>query len=211
MAQMSMNKAIHAAIRRDLDRFVAALETFPVGNPTRARQLGKAWANFDDQLTYHHEGEHEIAWPALQAVGVSPDVLAVMDAEHDTMAEALATSDTAMRKLEGSPSAESVEAALEAMRQLRTVTVAHLDHEEGEIESVYLEQRDSPQIQAMGKAFGKVSPSRGGRFFAWVLDGATPEEEATVKDMGVPAPVLSVLTGVFGRGYRKDVASVWRA
>lgn len=211
MAAMSMNKVIHAAIRRDLDRFVTALQSFPVGNPTRARQLGKAWANFEDQLTYHHQGEHEIAWPALEAVGVSPDVLSVMDAEHDAMAQSLAGADRAMTNLEAAPRKESVDAALAAITALRTVTEAHLDHEEAEIESVYLDQRDSPQIQAMGRAFGKVSPARGGRFFAWVLDGATPEEQATVKDMGVPAPVLSMLTGVFGRGYRKDVGSVWRA
>jgi hypothetical protein len=41
-----------------------------------------------------------------------------------------------------------------------------------------------------------------------MLDGATPAEQATVKD-GVPGPVLSVLTGVFGRGYRKTIAPVW--
>jgi hypothetical protein len=210
MAQMSMNKAIHGAIRRDLDRFITALQDFPIGNPTRARQLGKAWDNFADQLTYHHTGEHEIAWPALESVGVSAAVLAEMDAEHATMADALGRADEAMRALAGSPSQGPVAHALEAMTQLRSVTLAHLDHEEAQIESVYLQQRDSPELQAMGKAFGKVSPARGGRFFAWLLDGATPAEETTVKEMGVPAPVLRMLIGVFGRGYRKDVASVWR-
>ncbi len=71
-----MNKAIHGAFRRDLDRFITALGTFQPGDRTRAAQLATAWANFDDQLTHHHEGEHEIAWPALAAVGVSPELLA---------------------------------------------------------------------------------------------------------------------------------------
>ena len=66
MAEMSMNKAIHGAVRRDLDRFIAALTAFPPGDPARAQQLDAAWANFDDQLTHHHEGEHTIAWPALR-------------------------------------------------------------------------------------------------------------------------------------------------
>ena len=211
MAEMSMNKVIHAAIRRDLDRFVTALQNFPVGDAARARQLGKAWDNFDDQLTYHHEGEHEIAWPALASVGVSQDVLTTMDTEHEAMAKALATTDAAMKAVVLSPSKEKVDPALAAITELRSVTLAHLDHEEAEIEQVYLDKRDTPQIQAMGKAFGKVSPARGGRFFSWVLDGATPQEQQTVKEMGVPAPVLSMLTGIFGRGYRKDVASVWRS
>ena len=36
----------------------------------------------------------------------------------------------------------------------------------------------------MGRAFGKVSPARGGRFFAWVLDGASPDERAAVTQRG---------------------------
>jgi hypothetical protein len=53
-----------------------------------------------------------------------------------------------------------------------------------------------------------VSPARGGRFFAWLLDGAGPDERAAVSGT-VPGPVLKLLTGIFGRGYRKNVAPVW--
>lgn len=210
MAEMSMNKAIHGAFRRDLDRFVSALSAFRPGDTMRARQLGTAWANFDDQLTHHHESEHAIAWPALQSVGVSTDLLATMDAEHDAMAAALAEVRPAMAALTRTAGAEEATTALAAMQQLRAVTVSHLDHEEAEIEDVYLAQRDTPELKAMGKAFGKVSPARGGRFFAWVLDGASPEQRAAV-NRDVPGPVLAVIGRVFGRGYRKDVAPVWRA
>jgi hypothetical protein len=210
MTEMSMNKAIHGAFRRDLDRFIAALSAFPPGDAARAHQLGTAWANFDDQLTHHHEGEHTIAWPALQEMGVSKDLLATMDAEHDVMAAALAEARTAMQALTRRAGVEEANAALAAVRELKTVTVAHLDHEEAQIEEVYLTKRDTPEMKAMGRAFGKVSPARGGRFFAWVLDGASPEERAAVT-REVPGPVLSIIGGIFGRGYRKDVAPVWRA
>jgi hypothetical protein len=89
------------------------------------------------------------------------------------------------------------------------VTVAHLDHEEGEIEEIYLAKQDTPELKAMGKAFGKVSPTRGGRFFAWLLDGASPEERQTVT-RAVPGPVITIIGGIFGRGYRRNVAPVWR-
>ena len=210
MAEMSMNKAIHGAFRRDLDRFVAALGAFPPGDLDRARQLDTAWQNFDDQLTHHHEGEHEIAWPALQSIGVSAELLATMDAEHETMAAALAEARTSMAALTRTAGLEESRTALAAFERLRAVTVQHLDHEESEIEDVYLAGRDTPEMKAMGKAFSKVSPARGGRFFAWLLDGASPAERATVTD-GVPAPVLAVISGVFGRGYRKNVAPVWRS
>jgi hypothetical protein len=210
MSEMSMNKAIHGAFRRDLDRFVSALEAFQPGDLTRARQLHTAWENFDDQLTYHHEGEHEVAWPALQSIGVSPELLAAMDAEHDTMAAALGEARSAMAALRRTAGVEESRAALAAMQQLRSVTVQHLDHEEAEIEDVYLSKKDSPEMVAMGKAFARKSgPARGGRFFAWILDGATPDERAAVTN-GVPGPVLAAISGIFGRGYRKNVAPVWR-
>ena len=66
-----MNKVIHAAVRRDLDRFRRALDGFTDGDRGRATELERAWANFDAQLTEHHEGEHEIAWPAMKAIGIS--------------------------------------------------------------------------------------------------------------------------------------------
>jgi hypothetical protein len=190
MAEMSMNKVIHRAVRRDLNRFVDALAAFRDADGVRARQLGTAWDNFDAQLTIHHEGEHEIAWPAMESIGVSKELLATFDEEHDRMAEALET-------------------ARAAMESLRAVTVAHLDHEEAETEEVYLTNADAPEMVAMGKQFAKVSPAKGGRFFAWVLDGASPEERAAITH-SVPKPVLAIIGGVFGRGYRRDVASVWR-
>ena len=210
MTEMSMNKAIHGAFRRDLDRFIAALRSFPAGDLARAKQLGGAWANFDDQLTHHHHGEHTIAWPALQAIGVSKEVLATMDAEHETMAEALAETRTAMGALTRTAGAEESRQASAAFQKLQAVTTHHLDHEEAETEDFYLSKRDTPEMKAMGKAFGKVSPARGGRFFAWLMDGASPDERAAVT-REVPGPVISIIGGVFGRSYRKNIAPVWRA
>ena len=208
MAEMSMNKVIHAAIRRDLDRFVAALGGFPSGDRGRAGDLLTAWRNFDEQLTHHHEGEHEIAWPALESIGVSKELLDTMDGEHDTMSAALADARIAMTTLAMTAAESDAAAALACMETLRETTVHHLEHEEAELEPVFQEHRESPQMKAMGKQFGKVSPSRGGTFFAWVLDGATPEQRAAVTSE-VPGPVLAIIGGVFGRGYRKNVATVW--
>jgi hypothetical protein len=60
----------------------------------------------------------------------------------------------------------------------------------------------------MGKKFAKVSPARGGRFFAWLLDSASPAERDSISKT-VPGPVLKIITAVFGRGYRKNIAPVW--
>jgi hypothetical protein len=52
-----------------------------------------------------------------------------MDAEHDVMAAALAEARTAMHALTRTAGVEEANAALAAVRELKTVTVAHLDHE----------------------------------------------------------------------------------
>ncbi len=208
MAEMSMNKAIHGAFRRDLDRFIDALQRFPVGDSTRAAQLWRAWQNFDDQLTRHHTGEHDIAWPALQQVGVSSDLLAEMDAEHEGLAAALARAGGAMAQLRQTASAEAAQTALTAMRELQQVAGAHMEHEEAQLEPIYAAKHDDPTIKAMGREFAKVGPRTGGIFFAWVTNGASHEENAAIT-ANVPKPVLAVLSGVFGRPYRRDVASVW--
>jgi len=210
MAEMSMNKAIHGAFRRDLTRFMTALSSFPPGDIKRGGQLATAWSNFDDQLTQHHTGEHEIAWPALTAVGASPSLLSSMDAEHDSMAAAIDEVRAAMPALKSTASIDDVSTARAAFERLQTVTVAHLEHEEAELEPVYLGKKDTPEIKAMGRAFGKVSPSRGGRFFAWVLDGASPDEKAAIT-RDVPGPVLAIVGGVFGRSYRNTIAPIWKS
>jgi len=210
MATMSMNKAIHGAVRRDIDRFLKALASFADGDKARAAQLGKAWDNFDDQLTRHHEGEHEIAWPALASIGVPQALLDTFDQEHEALASALEDTRGAMTKLRGSGSATDAQTARAAFERLQSVAGSHLDHEEAEIEPVYAQHKDSPEMKAMGRKFGQVSPAVGGRFFAWVMEGASPEERAAITE-SVPKPVLMIIGGIFGRGYRRDVASVWRS
>jgi hypothetical protein len=210
MAEMSMNKAIHGAFRRDLTRFIAALKSFPPGDVKRGKQLAAAWSNFDEQLTQHHTGEHEIAWPALIAVGASPSLLAAMDAEHDSMAAAIVDVRAAVPALTRTASADDVSTARAAFERLQAVTVAHLEHEEAEVEPIYLEKKDTPEIKAMGRAFGKVSPAQGGQFFAWVTDGASPDERAAIT-RDVPGPVFAIIGGVFGRSYRKNIAPIWES
>lgn len=207
---MSMNKVIHGAFRRDLARFLDALGRVSDGDRTRADGLARAWANFDNELTYHHEGEHEIAWPALQSVGVSTDLLAQLDVEHDALAAALAEARQRMATYTSSASSTDADAARAAITELQSVMESHMRHEEAELEPVYLANESGPEMKAMGRKFGKVSPARGGRFFAWVTDGASPDELASVKGQ-VPGPVLMIIGGIFGRGYRREVAPVWRS
>ncbi|MGA8245836.1 MAG: hemerythrin domain-containing protein [Nocardioides sp.] len=207
--RMSMNKVIHGAVRRDLDRFRRALDAFADGDRERAEALHRAWLNFDAQLTEHHEGEHEIAWPAMQAIGISEPTIASFDAEHEQMAADLATARGAMATLRRTATRADADAAGAAMRALQATTVTHLDHEENETESALTAHEGDPVLKEMGKKFSRrVGPARAGVFFTWVQDGATEEERAALAAT-VPRPVLAMIGGIFGRRYRKEVAPVW--
>ena len=210
MAEMSMNRVIHAAVRRDLDRFTNALSTLDGGDQRRAEQVSMAWANLHDQLTRHHSSEHRIAWPALRKAGISDDLLTQFDAEHDRMAAALESADQAMRSLRGSSSAENVKSAREAVATLRATTAEHLDHEEAELEPFYLEHAHTPEMKAMGRAFGReYKLPEAGTYFAWLQDGASSDELAGLRQ-NVPGPVVAIIGRVFGSKYRSTIAPAWQ-
>ena len=206
-----MNKAIHGAFRRDLARFVDALGKFSDGDTARATDLGRAWANFDNELHLHHHGEHEIAWPSLRSIGVTDALIAELDAEHETMAAALEAASAAMTTFTASAARSDADTAREALASLETAMETHMAHEEAELEPVFFANEESPELKEMGKKFSRERPlTAAGRFFAWVTDGASPEELAAVKHQ-VPGPVLLIIGGIFGRGYRREIAPVWRA
>ncbi|HEX4472037.1 MAG TPA: hemerythrin domain-containing protein [Nocardioides sp.] len=207
---MSMNKVIHAAVRRDLGRFRGALDAFTDGDRDRALGLHRAWTNFDAQLTEHHEGEHEIAWPAMKAIGIPTPTIDSFDTEHAAMAADLATTRTAMTNLSRTASRADADSAAAAMERLQTTTVTHLDHEEAETEPALIQHDGEPAMKEMGKKFSRrVGVTKAGTFFAWVQDGATPAEQSALRE-SVPGPVLAIIGGVFGRGYRKEIAPLWR-
>jgi hemerythrin-like domain-containing protein len=177
-----MNKVIHGAVRRDLERFRKALEGFTDGDQNRAVELSRAWANFDAQLTEHHEGEHEIAWPAMKAVGVSGPTIDSFDAEHEAMAADLASTRTAMATLSRTATRADADVAAAAMEKLQTTTVTHLDHEEAETESALIQHHGDAAVKEMGKKFSRrVGVSQAGTFFAWVQDGASPQDLAALR------------------------------
>jgi hypothetical protein len=206
---MSMNKIIHAAVRRDLRRFADALAKFPDGNAARAGELLAAWKFFYAELDYHHHGEHDIAWPALESVGVPRATLDQMDAEHARMADALGAADTAFATLAKAPSKSSAQDAATAIASLEAVVSEHLAHEEAELEPVYQANRAGPEMKAMGRKFSKRNPKQAGDFFAWIQNGATAEENAALR-AEVPPPVVAIFGRLLGRRYRRTVAPVWQ-
>lgn len=209
MATMTMNKVIHGAVRRDLDRLFDATGRFADGDAARAAALGRAWDNFHAQLHHHHHGEHEIAWPAMLALGIDQDTLDAMDAEHAAMAAALDEAAAAMAAFSRAATTATAEQARTAIAHLQTVTETHLQHEESLSEKLMLDNADNPVIKEMGRKFSRsMSLPESGTFFAWLRDGQTAGEfEAMTNE--IPKPVVTIIGGLFGRGYRRSIAPTW--
>lgn len=206
---MSMNRVVHAAVRRDLVRLATALDTFPDGDHARARALERAFANLRDQLTRHHEGEDEHVWPLLARSGADPDLLRTMESEHGAMSDALAATGAAMAALARTGAAAEAASARATLVRTHEVTERHLEHEEDEVEPVLAPLLDSPQWKAVEKTLSRQRPRVAGRFFAWVTDGMEPRERAYLRAT-VPPPVTYALAHTAGRSYYREVAPAWR-
>lgn len=209
MAELTMNRCIHAAVLRDLDRIEGALRAAAPGDRDRLAGLQRAWANLRNQLTRHHEGEDAYIWPLLRGFGVSEDLIAEMESEHADLAAGLARSGAAIDRAATTTSQEDIVAAADSVAETRGVVAHHLTHEEQDVEPVLIARADSPEWKAAEKKLRAASPTTAGWFFAWLLDGASPEVEAHVRSL-VPGPVIFVFGSLFGRGYHRTVAPVWQ-
>jgi hemerythrin-like domain-containing protein len=209
-APMTMNRLIHDAVRRDLDRLRAALDEVDDGDRTRAEELDRAFVYLRGELTRHHEGEDTYVWPMLARAGIAEDLLGEMEAEHHAMAEALSETGAAMSRFATSGTAADAAAARASVVRTQAVVERHLAHEEGELEPQLVPLLDTPEWKAVEKQLRRQSADVAGSFFAWLTDGMSDEGRAYLRKT-VPTPVVVVLSRVFGRRYNREVAPVWRS
>jgi hemerythrin-like domain-containing protein len=206
----TMNTIIHAAVRRDLDRFTTALQSFPDGSAQRASELMTAWRNFHKQLDDHHHGEETIFWPALREVGADESLVGDLGGEHEKMMTELGRTDVAMGALVADPSADKARQALDTFSELRAAVESHFDHEERELEPFMASNMGTePMKRAMKQVRHAHPPREQGVFMAWLQDGADADARAALSK-SIPPPVLFVFSRVFGRSYSREIAPVWR-
>ena len=206
---LTMNRLIHAAVRRDLDRLSAALDAFRDGDKARAQDLDRAFVNLRRELTHHHEGEDAHIWPMLANAGVDGGLLSDMESEHHAMAEALSQTGAAMTSFALSGSAADAASARESVVRTQAVVERHLDHEENELEPQLHPLTETPAWKAVEKKLSRQPPSVAGQFFAWLTDGMSDQHRAFMRTL-VPGPVVTLLAKVFGRRYNREIAPIWR-
>ena len=148
-----------------------------------------------------------MAWPHLERAGIGRDLLGQMDAEHGVMAAALGGDAGGHDGPARRPAAARRPPRGRRWRGCARRRWTTSTTRSAELEPFYLEDHDHPEVVAMGREFRQRNVSKAGQFLAWVTDGATPEERASI---AIPGPVFAVMTGLFGRRYRKEIAPVWR-
>ena len=208
-APLTMNRLIHGAVRRDLDRLDVALAQVTATDRGRAQELQRAYANLQRELTHHHEAEDAYIWPMLKGFGVDPALLVAMESEHQAMSDALSATGAAMSAFAATGSAADAAAARASVVQTREVVERHLQHEENEVEPQMGRYVETPEWKVVEKKLSRQPPGVAGRFFAWLTDGMAEDHRAFLKQT-VPSAVVTVLSKTFGRSYYKQVAPAWR-
>ena len=206
---MSMNQIIHAAVRRDVARTEQALRALGVGDAARAREIQTAWRNLVRELTHHHEAEDEHMWPFLQSRGVELSLLEQMEAEHVAMKAALVSVSGRLESVVAAPTSANAAIAADEVSRAAGVINDHLEHEERDVEGPMGDLENDAEFKELSKKLRPASIVDAANALAWMQDGAGERERSSLRAT-IPGPVVSLLTLLLARRYKREVAPAWR-
>jgi hypothetical protein len=181
-ADLTVMLAAHDAFRRDLTRLAQAAAFADLPDPARRASVRAGWELFKRQLHLHHSAEDAIVWPALRERLPHSDhaqsVLDAMEAEHQQIDPLLAAVDDAFARAEAGRRGD-VRAIGDAADALATSLTGHLAHEERDGLPLIGLALTSSEWRGVGFAIvRKNGLSAGGEMFAWLADGADPDQAA---------------------------------
>lgn len=187
-ADLTIMLASHNAFRRDLANLARAAKFADLPDPARRRAVIAGWETFKRQLHMHHSAEDELIWPALrERLSHSENALSVLDAmeaEHELIDPMLAAVDA---ELDGDRPGSG--RAGDAVDVLVGTLTGHLTHEERDALPLIGVALTAAEWRGVGvKIARKNGLSSGSEMFAWMLDGAEPDEVRTALGQ-LPPPV----------------------
>jgi hypothetical protein len=213
-ADLTIMIGAHDALRRDLVSLARTATAANLSDPAKAQSIAAGWAVFKRQLHLHHTAEDELIWPALrERLGTSENalsVLAEMEAEHEQIDPLLAAVDDAFARQPADglgvgdlPGADRLAGVIDALAS--TVT-GHLTHEERDGLPLIGAALTAAEWRRVGVRIARKNGLSGGsELFAWMLDGAEPDQvRATVRQLPPPVRLLyrAVLRPRFARTAR---------
>ena len=205
-ADLTIMLAAHAAFRRDLAQLARAATFADLPDPGRRASVQAGWELFKRQLHIHHTAEDEIVWPALRERLTRSEhaqsVLDAMEAEHRQIDPLLAAVDAAFARADHGHRAD-VRAIGDAADALAGSLTAHLTHEERDGLPLIGEALTSAEWRRVGfRIVRKNGLSAGGEMFAWLADGADPDQAAAAIGT-LPPPARLVYRAIWRPRYKR--------
>ncbi|EST37199.1 hypothetical protein N566_14315, partial [Streptomycetaceae bacterium MP113-05] len=176
----------HRAMVHDLERVATAadeLERTP--DAARTTALKKYIERVYSVIEHHHGGEDDHLWPLLRERGADPEALALLDAEHEQLSEALHAWCAAARGLDGDPARAAVLAT--RTREVHERLAEHAADEERELTGRLAPVLDAAAWKGFATHMRRTAPGWTLRFMPpWLAAVAAPHERA-----GIPARPLA--------------------
>lgn len=198
-ADLTVMLAAHAALRRDLTRLARAAASADLADPARRAAILAGWETFKRQLRLHHTGEDQIVWPALRErltrSANAQSVLDAMEDEHGQIDPLLAAVDQAF--------AGAHDRIRDAADALAAPLTSHLAHEERDGLPLIGIALTTAEWRAAGFRIARSSGLSGvSELFAWLADGAAPDEARAVAGT-LPPPARLIYRAVWKPRYAR--------
>lgn len=189
----------HHAFRRDIARFIRAIDQIKAGDPSRADEVRGEWEkSYRQALHGHHTMEDGNIFPDIQSK--HPDLaatLSMLTAQHHRIDPILEAGDRAFADLAHPEQAEAVLAELKALLD------EHLAFEEEQVTSFL---RDTKEFPAPADDSIAAMYAQG---FAWSMQGIAPAVLDEVRKL-LPKILLEKLAAAQAE-FESRSARVWGA
>lgn len=202
---------VHDALRRDLDRAVAALSAAPYPRPAQREAIAEHVSWMMGFLHAHHRGEDAGLWPLVRARDPQAGhLLDVIEADHARVAPLLDACDRAANDYGRTASDEARAALLGALGRLGEALIPHLEREENELMPLVSVAVTNAEWRALDQEYFVKPKSLAELGFEghWLLDGLDAERSQLVVHQ-VPAIPRFVLVHGFARRYRQRAKACW--
>jgi hypothetical protein len=205
-ADLAIMLAAHRAFRRDLTTLARVAASRPAGasgasdaDPARRRSVAAGWELFKRQLHLHHTAEDTVIWPALRSRLAHSEhalsVLGEMEEEHSRIDPLLAAVDAAFQG--------DQDGLGDVIGELTSTLTGHLAHEERDGLPLIGVALTAAEWRSTGfKIARRNGLSAGGEMFAWMLDGAAPEDAAATLG-SLPPPVRVLYRTIWQPRYQR--------
>lgn len=210
-ADTRMMGIVHDALRRDLDRAVAALSTAPHPAGAQRAAIGEHVGWMMDFLHAHHRGEDAGLWPLVRDRDPrATRLLDVMEADHARVAPCIEACRAAAADYSDGSTDEARVALLDALHRLCEVLLPHLAREEDEVMPIVSVAITAGEWRAVDREHfvEPKSLTQLGSEGHWLLDGLDAERRRIVVHQ-VPPVARRVLLYGFARRYRRQAMACW--